>query len=314
MTKTMTKTKIKTRKIKRSIKTTSRKNPRLILKVTVYVPVAKTINGSISQGNMSYMMELHPIPYNYGATGKEKKIARAKAYRIKGLRGGLRHKVMQMCLEAGLEVCHSSSKTEDKHGNSLLPAGFHAQGTCLELDQECIVHHIFGDIRQTSKIIVNAPPLVHPKHDTAEFTIPVQKVRFGVENCTAMTYDGKSIQNFKHHYFSGQFYFEIDVTASESDQLGLLLEAVTHLEKIGGGYNSGYGHISQLKFTLLFRFKTKKRTWDGDGYVIRTEQQEEVIQDKMDAAFVAWQQCLQNKSALAVPHSSRAKEPVFMEV
>ena len=121
-------------------------------------------------------------------------------------------------------------------------------------------------------------------------------------------------KNFKHHYFSGEFYFEIDVTDCKPNQLGLLLEAVTHLEKIGGGYNSGYGHISQLKFTLLHRIKTKKRTWDGDGYVIQTEQQEEILQHQIDAALEAWQNYLQNKSAYLLTHSSIAKEPVSLEV
>ena len=137
----------KTKKIKQSIQSTALKKAQRILKVIVHVPVAKTINGSIIQGNMSYMMELNPIPYKYG-TGERKKTAICRAFRIKGLRGGVRHSVMQMCLAAGLQVCHSSSKLEDKHGNSFLPEGFHAQASCLEHDQQCIVHRMFGSIRQ----------------------------------------------------------------------------------------------------------------------------------------------------------------------
>ena len=71
---------------------------------------------------------------------------------------------------------------------------------------------MFGSIRQRSRIAVDSLPIVNPKHETAQFAIPVQRLKIGTENCTSMSYDERPIQNFKHHYFSGEFYFEIDVT------------------------------------------------------------------------------------------------------
>lgn len=303
----------KTKKTKRSIQIAPLETIQRILKVIVHVPVGKSINGSISQGNMSYMMELNPISYTYG-TGESKKTATCRAFRIKGLRGGVRHSVMQMCLTASLEVCHSSNKLEDKHGNSFLPAGFHAQASCLENDQECIVHRMFGSLRQKSRIAVDSPPVVNPKHDTAQFAIPVQLLKIGTENCTVMSYDEKPIQNFKHHYFSGEFYFEIDVTKCEPQDLGLLIEAVTHLKKIGGGYNSGYGHIASLKFSLLQRSWTTKRTWDGDGFIVTHHKQENILQQEVENVLQAWQEYLASQGASIVNKNPTKKSLASIEV
>lgn len=295
----MTKIKIKKHKLKHAITATVLPSIQRIIKVKAFVPVARTINGSLTQGNMSYLMKLTPLPYTY-TSGKQQKTTSTSAYRIKGLRGGVRHAVMKVCVEAGLEVCHSSSKVEDKHGNSLLPAGFHAQASCIEQEkeQECIVHQIFGSIRHTSIMAVDSPPVVNPRHETAKFSVPVQHLYIGVENCTVMSYDGKPIQNFKHHYVSGELQFELDVTSCQPQQLGLLLEAITQLEKIGGGYNIGYGHISRLKFSVVIRTITKKRSWEDDGFVITHDIVDESLQQELYEALTAWQHYLSKQTKL----------------
>ncbi|MFX1512651.1 MAG: hypothetical protein ACFFCQ_08700, partial [Promethearchaeota archaeon] len=45
-----------------------------ILKVLVYTPIAKPLNGSLPRSNNSHFLKLYPIKYWYGK-GKEKKEA-----------------------------------------------------------------------------------------------------------------------------------------------------------------------------------------------------------------------------------------------
>ncbi|MHA1331467.1 MAG: hypothetical protein ACTSR2_10365 [Candidatus Hodarchaeales archaeon] len=150
--------------------TTTRK----ILKVRVLTPISKPLNGSLPSSKTSHLLKLWTFDYEY-KNGKETKTSSATAYMIKGLRGSLRHQVMECCKKHGLEVCHTSDKKTEQKGNSLLPEGFHLQGSCSS-EKECLVHTVFGSKQHQGKIRVSARPIANISHKTYQAKTSFQNV------------------------------------------------------------------------------------------------------------------------------------------
>ena len=271
----------------------TRQNPTSkILKVFCYTPISKPLNGSLPQSNTSHFLKLYPIEYVY-KKGKREKTAKAKTYWIKGLRGALRHQVMKRCREYGLDVCHSSDKETDKHGNVLLPKGFHLIGNCKASNCECIVHQIFGSKQNEGIISVCADPITSIVQGTAKTTIKLQNVHIATENRMVKSFEGKSIQNFGERYFSGDFTFEIDVTSCNKEQLGLLIESVMNIQKLGRGFNSGYGRIHVKRFQLLIRCISRVPEWDEESFIVKEEIVENSEKRTVLKALDAWHQYIQ---------------------
>ena len=266
-----------------------------ILKVYCYTPIAKPLNGSLPRSNISHFLKLYPVEYTY-KKGKVEKIGQTETYFIKGLRGALRHQVMHICVENGLEVCHTSDKEADKHGNSLLPKGFHLTGVCKE-NGECIVHQIFGSKGNSGLISVYAEPITSLSHKTAQTNVNIQRVHIATENRIAMTFDGRSIQNFGERYFSGDFSFELDVTRSNPKQLGLLIKSVMNLQKLGRGFNSGYGKVQIKHFQLLRRSITRIPVWKEDCFIVKEKIIEDSLKKDVLDAIRAWEQYLQEENS-----------------
>ncbi|MFX1476613.1 MAG: hypothetical protein ACFFCI_00645 [Promethearchaeota archaeon] len=266
--------------------------PQRILKVFCYTPIAKPLNGSLPRSSNSYLLKLSPITYTYGK-GKEKKEETSEVYFIKGLRGALRHASMQVCFESGLEVCHSTDKQFDKEGNSLLPSGFHLLGSCQHNGQ-CIMHEVYGSKGNKSIIAVYAYPITSINHKTAELEHTIQNVHLAMENRVCMTFDGKTVQDYGEKYFSGHFTFEIDVSQCSRKQLGLLIRSILALEKLGRGFNAGYGHVEVKKFQLLKRIKKKIPIFDGESFVIKTEISEESLDKEVIEALEEWDKYVSN--------------------
>ncbi len=262
---------------------------RIILKVKCYTPISKPLNGSLPRSNNSHMLRLYPIKYQYG-TGKEKKEAETQIYLIKGLRGAVRHAVMWVCKTYGMEVCHTTDKQEDKSGNKLLPAGFHLLAACAK-EQSCIVHEIFGSKGKESLIAVFADPITSVNHKTAQFDQQIQNVHIATENRVNKTYDGKTVQDFGERYFSGHFSFEINVTRCSSTQIGLLIEAIMNIEKMGRGYNSGYGHVLVEAFQLLNRTIERKPIFETDSGEFKIQQiiDNQPLKQEVKDAMKGWE-------------------------
>jgi hypothetical protein len=277
----MTKEKIK----KKSTRTKNLATVQRRLRCIAYTPIAKPLNGSLPRSNNSHFLRLHPVTYIY-KNGKEEKITTSETYLIKGIRGAIRHQVMITCYEAGLEVCHSSDKPADKTGKSLLPVGFHLLGACME--NECIVHKIFGSKRHKSIISVHADPISSISHKSAKLEHNVQQVHIATENRISMSFDGRTIQNFSERYFSGEFIFELDVTCCNSIQLGLLIEAITNLEKLGRGYNSGYGHLKMKSLQLLERITNRSLVWKNHQFNVEDTITEKSLKDEVIQSLEDW--------------------------
>ena len=118
----------------------------------------------------------------------------------------------------------------------------------------------------------------------------VQNVHISMENRNARAFNSGSIQNFAEHYLSGNFTFEIDVTMCNEIQLGLIIEAVMKLRKLGRGCNSGYGRIFIKRFQLLRRYKKIFPEWQEDSFIVKEEIMERRMKQDVIKALQAWQQ------------------------
>ena len=262
-----------------------------ILKVKAYTNICKPLNGSLQSSKTSHLLKLGTFDYQY-KSGKEIKTSRATAYMIKGLRGGLRHQVMTNFNNRGIEVCHTSDKETDKQGNSFLPKGFHLQGSCLD-KKECMVHSVFGSKRHKSKIRVSAAPIANISHQTYQTRMKVQNVHISTETRVALTFGGKSIQDFGERYFAGEFEFEIDVSKCTKEETGMIIEAVMYMQKLGRGYNAGYGEVEIVSIKLV-KEKTirKSEVSTGGEFMIEEKREEEAIPGEFSDALIAWKNYL----------------------
>lgn len=265
-----------------------------ILKIFCYTPISKPLNGSLRQSNTSHLLRLCPVAYTHKSR-KSEKVAHTETYFIKGLRGALRHQVMQICVDQGLEVCHTSDKEADKHGNSFLPIGFHLTGAC-KANGECIVHQIFGSKGNSSSISVYADPITSISQKSAKTDGNIQTVHIATENRIALTFNGKSIQQFGERYFSGEFSFEIDVTQCQPQQIGLLIQSVMNMKKLGRGFNSGYGRIQIKQFQLLHRSITRVPEWKENSFIVKEEILENSLKKEVLEAIQAWELYLQEEN------------------
>ncbi|MFW9915025.1 MAG: RAMP superfamily CRISPR-associated protein [Candidatus Thorarchaeota archaeon] len=263
-------------------------NPRTILKVFCYTTICKPLNGSLPSSNRSYLLKLYPISYAY-KNGKEEKKATIETYFIKGLRGAIRHRAMQISQELGIEVCHNSDKKVDKKGNPLIPEGFHPLGFCEKNGGSCLIHQIFGSKGHEGLISIYASPIGSIPHKTAKLAVPIQNVHLATEDRVNISFEGKPIQNFKEKYFSGYFCFEIDVSKCNSVQLGFLIQSVIDLEKLGKGYNSGYGRLEVQEIQLLKREVKKKVEWGKSRFKVKKEVHEESRKHEVLEALQEWE-------------------------
>ena len=97
-----------------------RKFKRLI--ITASTPIAKTGNGPAVGGKVNNLLLLG----NGSENGKDD----SKRYLMKGIRGWINHAMIALAKEEGVEVCHTSDKTETQSGENLLPEGVHPKGKC----------------------------------------------------------------------------------------------------------------------------------------------------------------------------------------
>ena len=269
--------------------------PQKILKVVVFADIVKPLNGATTMSKVSHLLKLEPISYTYG----KDKITESITYFIKGLKGAVRHAFMRMCKGSDLEVCHSSDKEFDKHGKSFLPQGFHLLGACLKDENPCILQQIFGQKGQQSLISVRAPAITSIKHKTAEFDRNIQKVHIATETRIMLSAKQKTMQDFGERYFSGQFYFEINVTRCQLAQLGSIIQAVSsQLHRLGRGYTAGYRHIEVQEMQLLTRKTSTALVPTGESFKVQKVFEDKPIPQLVNQAIKAWNSFLEQQLKL----------------
>jgi CRISPR/Cas system CSM-associated protein Csm3 (group 7 of RAMP superfamily) len=238
--------------------------------VRAFTPIAKPLNTSIQKN--STMLLLGEIPYENGS-----KTFTTKLYYLKGLRGMLRHACMDLARDHGIEVCHSSEKTELKDGTKLIPQGFHPMSAC---DPPCILRRIFGTFREESRVNVSANPITSIGHKEYTTKIPIQKVHIASENRIALSYDRIPIQDFRESYFSGYFTFSIDVTRLTKGEIKFLLESLLYIEYYGGGKSAGYGKVKILDIEP--QQLVIERNFDVENGTLKIDEQETATPLKLD--------------------------------
>ncbi|NHJ32015.1 MAG: hypothetical protein FK732_04050 [Asgard group archaeon] len=247
------------------------------IKVRVRTPIAKTGNGVISGGKINNLLLLG----TNGENGND-----GKRYLVKGIRGLLNHSMMALAKQRGVEICHSSDKTETQSGEKLLPEGFHPNGACFP-ENECLRHRIMGSINKPSQ--VKFEPVVIISAYSKEENGDAQKVHIATETRNSLVYGSKkAIQDFGERYFSGEFTFIIEFNEElEQDELGFLLNAILFMPELGlgGSINYGSGKIELLEITLQEVIRT--RTIGKNGKIIEKEK-ERNLWKQMGEALGAW--------------------------
>ncbi|MHA2369881.1 MAG: RAMP superfamily CRISPR-associated protein [Candidatus Hodarchaeales archaeon] len=307
--------------------------PQLLLLIEAYTHMSKTLNGPVQKG--CYMPKLHDVQIPYTGeirdlkTKKKKKISKMKSLTVKqpkssSFKGIFRHNASKVCRKAGIEVCHSTGKLEDKEGNWLLPEGFHPLGWCVEkirkqvlnnktkaekeklrtlmdsftnIGQPCIMHRIFGSMHFKSRLEVEVKPIIRsvdlPKSitekDKERLLTRFQLAHFATEDRNVMTFEGKPVQNFLEEFFSGAVHFSVNVTQLALEELGLVLNALRIMNRLGRGATSGYGRFYVDGFELVQRQEVLQEEFEENRvrfyYAIVDKPQAEHMQQ----ALLKWQ-------------------------
>jgi hypothetical protein len=245
------------------------------------------MNGPTPGGKDINFLRICPVEYKYnGQKGEE--TASAEVYFQKGWRGAVRHSAMQYMFDEGREVCHTSDKLKDKNENRLIPDGFHPLGACGKNGNSCIIYQVFGGLGQEGLISVHAEPVANIEHKTAKLPVKVQNVQMAFENRNAMSFDGKPIQDFRERFLSGYVPIEVIVTKCKPYQLGFVIQSLLGVEKIGRGYNAGYGKVELQEFQLLQRNISRKSEWKDNKFQVIEEITEVSLKDEVEEALQAW--------------------------
>ena len=253
-----------------------RKFKRLV--VTLETPQAKTGNGPAVGGKVNNLMLIGAEEKN----GKE-----GKKYLVKGLRGWINHAMMALAKQKGIEICHTSEKTETQKGGSLLPEGFHALGKCLEND-ECIKHQLMGSFAKASKLRFE-PVIIISKAYKGTLPENVQPVHIATDNRNALVQKTKeAIQDFGERYFAGEFTLTIEFLEEVTkEELGFLLKSILYAPELtlGAAGNNGAGKV-KVKQVALQEVK-RTRGFDQQGKVSEEERTRNLWKE-MQEGLQAW--------------------------
>ncbi len=299
------------------------------LTVKVYAWFTKTLNGS--SGKSSFLMKGGDVPYQFQgrtnvkvseleeflltnkdlilddfnelkvkAEGKENdakiqvftlKEELGSSRMVKGVRGAIRHSIMEILHNRGIEYCSPTMKERFQGNNEpTLLINEHLMGKCGE--NPCPVRQLFGMLGEKSPIRVWTDALVQT--DKPSNKITAQKglsfVHVSTENRHASRRDGKVLQDFSEQYFSGEFQFYVEFSESLPQWLlGLLIDGIFSLKYLGRGENSGYGRLEIKNVSyekIVFERKLGQENGDGKLAIIeeeRTTYQNQLLQECLDA-------------------------------
>lgn len=255
----------------------TRKFKRLVIDVETVI--AKPGNGPMNNGKTNNFLVVGKIAYGGEKTGTK--------YLVKGLRGWINHTMMALAKNEGIEVCHTSEKTETQSGQQLLPEGFHPTGKCRE-NGECVKHRLMGSFSQQSKLRFE-PVVIVSTACKGKIPEGVQKVHIATENRSALVYKTKTaIQDFGERYFAGEISLKIEFLEELSkEEQGFLLKAILYASNIGLGasVNNGSGKMKVLAATL--QEVTQSRWFDKTGKVIEEEITRN-LRKEMQESMSAW--------------------------
>lgn len=246
------------------------------IKISFRTPIATTGNGPVAGGKINNLLVL-------GTLGTEK----GKHYLVKSLRGLVNHSMMTIAQQKGLEVCHSSRKTETQEGENLLPEGFHPNGACYPDD--CIKHRLMGSIHQQS-ILRFLPVIINSEKQKSKDELKeTNKVHIATnKHNTLMHKSRKAIQDYGERYFAGEFTLIIELLRELTPlELGFLLEAILYAPEIGFGAKTNNGSGALEVLSIKIQQVTRTRTINGEG-IVKTVETERNQWNEMEGALKKW--------------------------
>ncbi|NPD90695.1 MAG: hypothetical protein HGN29_18445 [Asgard group archaeon] len=240
----------------------TRKFKRLV--VEIETPIAKTGNGPAVGGKVNNLLLLGNSSENNKENGKR--------YLVKGIRGWINHAMMAIAKKEGVEVCHTSDKTETQKGVNLLPEGFHANGECYP-EKECIKHRLMGSIAKRSILKFEPVIIILEANSKGKKNTVTQAVHVATERRNALKSNVKiSIQDFGERYFSGELTIKIEFLEDlTQEELGFLLKGILYAPELGLGasVNNGGGKVHMKRITL--QEVVRSSSFGKQGKVIQQE-------------------------------------------
>lgn len=256
----------------------SRKFKRLVVKIET--PITKTGNGPAVGGKINNLLLL--------GSGSENSKENGKRYLVKGIRGWINHAMMAIAKREGVEVCHTSDKTETQKGVNLLPEGFHANGKCYP-EKECIKHRLMGSIKKRSILKFDPVIIVIEANNKGKEESNIQAVHVATERRNALKSETKiSIQDFGERYFSGELTIKIELLEELiQEELGFLLKAILYAPELGLGasVNNGGGRVQLQQIAL--QEVVRSRWFDKNGKVVEEEKTRNLWKE-MEEGTKAW--------------------------
>ncbi len=210
---------------------------------------------------------------------------------VKGVRGAIRHSIMEILHNRGIEYCSPTMKERFKSNDEpTLLINEHLMGKCGE--NPCAVRQLFGMLGEKSCIRIWTDALVQTDKPLNKITTQkgLSFVHVSTENRHASRRDGKVLQDFSEQYFSGEFQFYVEFSDNLPQWLlGLLIDGILSLKHLGRGSNSGYGRleIKDVSYEkIVFERKLGQENGDGRLSIIeveRTKSQNKLLQECLDA-------------------------------
>ncbi|MBD3189109.1 MAG: hypothetical protein GF308_00615 [Candidatus Heimdallarchaeota archaeon] len=216
----------------------------------------------------------------------------------KGLRGGIRHSIMELLYHAGIDYCSPTTKKAFGSKEPTLLEREHLMGGCG--DNPCPIRQLFGIMGEESVIRTWSDVLLETEDLSLERLVPQKGVAFihaSMEKRHAARRDKKVLQDFSEQYFGGTFNFYVEFSEDIPKWLlGLLVKGILGISHIGGGSNSGYGRMELQEITLEEISSKKVLGEEKDGKIAivkeeQTEQKNELLQEALNA----WEQYLKTR-------------------
>ncbi|MHA1124882.1 MAG: RAMP superfamily CRISPR-associated protein [Candidatus Heimdallarchaeota archaeon] len=212
---------------------------------------------------------------------------------VKGVRGVIRHSIMNILHNKNIEYCSPTMKLEfTGSGKPTLLDHEHLMGKCE--DNPCPIRQLFGILGEESSIRVWSDVLIQTDKPLEKITKQNGQafVYVSTENRHSSRRDKKTLQSFSEQYFSGEFQFYIEFTKELRDWLlGLLIDGILSMTNLGRGGNSGYGRleIKNIAFErITFERKLGQENGDGKIAIIESEKKEN-LNEQLNGVLEAWQ-------------------------
>ncbi|MHA1185604.1 MAG: RAMP superfamily CRISPR-associated protein [Candidatus Heimdallarchaeota archaeon] len=212
---------------------------------------------------------------------------------VKGVRGAIRHSIMNILHQRNIDYCSPTLKAEfTGTGKPTLLEHEHLMGNCK--NNPCPVRQLFGMLGEESPIRVWSDVLIQTDKSLEKITKQngLSFVYVSTENRHASRRDGKSLQGFSEQYFSGEFRFYIEFSKELPNWLlGLLVDGILGVTNIGRGSNSGYGRleIKDIAFErIIFERKLGEENGEGKLTIIESEKKAN-LNDRLNGVLEVWQ-------------------------